>query len=79
MFSLIRTLPSFAKPAAAPRPIKRILKAAQALAQDDLVPDADKLAHNALFDVLDAIAEGNSDAVEAQAKQIMTADIGAPS
>lgn len=75
VFALVKGLPSFAKPAAAPRPIKRILKAAQALAQDELVPDADKLAHNAMFDVLDTIAAANADAVEAQAKQIMTADI----
>lgn len=72
---LIETLPSFAKPTAAPRPVKRILKAAQALAQDGLVADADKVAHEALFDVLDGITEANADAVEAQAKQVMTADI----
>ena len=75
VFELVRGLPSFAKPAAAPRPVKRILKAAQALAQDDLVPDADKTAHNAMFEVLDAIVEANSDSVEEQAEQVMTADI----
>jgi type III restriction enzyme len=75
VFELIRGLPSFAKPAAAARPIKRILKASQALAQDDVVPDADRIAHEAMFDVLDHIIGTNKDAVEAQAKQIMTADI----
>lgn len=75
VFTLIQGLPSFAKPAAAPRPIKRILKAAQALAQDDLVPDADKTAHTAMFDVLDSITDANKEAVEAHAKQIMTAEI----
>lgn len=75
VFSLVQGLPSFAKPAATPRPIKRILKAAQALAQDELVQDADKTAHDAMFAVLDAITESNQDAVESSAKEIMTADI----
>lgn len=75
VFELVQSLPSGAKPAAAPRPIRRILKAAQALAQDELVPDADKNAHNAMFDVLDAFAEAHADAVDVQANQIMTADI----
>ncbi|MBF6387119.1 DEAD/DEAH box helicase family protein [Nocardia farcinica] len=75
VFSLIKGLPSFAKPAAAPRPIKRILKAAQALAQDGLVPGADKLAHQAMFDVLDSITDANTDDVAAHAEKIMTADI----
>ena len=72
---LIAGLPSYAKPAAAPKPIKRILKAAQALAQDDIVTDADKLAHETMFEVLDAITEESAEDVEAQVKQIMTADI----
>lgn len=75
VFQIIRALPSYQKPAAAPRPIKRILKAAQALAQDELVADADRLAHEAMFDVLDSITDANADDVEAQAKRIMTADI----
>ncbi|WP_180535593.1 DEAD/DEAH box helicase [Micrococcus luteus] len=75
VFRLIHGLPSFAKPAAAPRPIKRILKAAQALAQDDLVPDANRIAHEAMFDVLDSIAASSADAVATQTKNIMRADI----
>lgn len=75
VFQLVRDLPSFQKPAAAPRPIKRILKVTQALAQDELVPDADHKAHQTMFDVLDSIAETNADTVAAQAKKIMTADI----
>lgn len=75
VFELIESLPSYAKPAAAPRPIKRILKAAQALAQDELVPDADKLSHQAMFDVLDAVTEENRDKVEHHAQAILTADI----
>lgn len=72
---LITGLPSFQKPAEVPRPIKRILKAAQALAQDEIVADADHLAHEAMFSVLDSISEANASDVSAQAKQIMTADI----
>ena len=75
VFQLIRDLPSFRKPAAVPRPIKRILKAAQALAQDELITEADRLGHEAMFDVLDSITEANADAVDAQAKLIMSADI----
>lgn len=75
VFGLVEGLPSFAKPAAAPRPIKRILKAAQALAQDSLVPGADKIAHKTMFDVLDGITEANAVDVAAHAEKIMTADI----
>lgn len=75
VLELIENLPSFAKPAAAPRPIKRILKAAQALAQDDLVPDANKTAHDAMFEVLDNIMIRSEDLVAAEANEILTADI----
>lgn len=75
VFQLIRALPSFQKPAAAPRPIKRILKAAQALAQDNLVADADRLAHETMFSVLDSITNTHTDDIADQAKLIMTADI----
>ncbi|MDI3243032.1 DEAD/DEAH box helicase family protein [Arthrobacter sp. AL08] len=75
VFQLIQGIPSFAKPAAAPRPVKRILKAAQALAQDELIPDADKIAHEAMFDVLDIITEANKVALAAQAKKIVSADV----
>lgn len=75
VFRLIQGLPSFAKPGVTPRPVKRILKAAQALAQDGLVPEADMIAHQELFKVLDSITEANADAVEEQSKRIMTADI----
>jgi len=75
VFSTIEELPSFAKPATEPRPIKRILKAAQALSQDDLIPEANKIAHEAMFDVLDSITAANAESVEKQAQQVMTADI----
>jgi type III restriction enzyme len=72
---LIEGLPSFAKPAAAPRPIKRILKAAQALAQDGLVPDANKAAHDAMFAVIDNIVHSNGEALAATAQEVLTAEV----
>ncbi len=72
---LIEGLPSRSKPTAAPRPVKRLLKAAQAFAQDGLVPDADKIAHETLFDVLDAIVSRDAEAIAAEAKEVLTADI----
>lgn len=75
VFQLVRDLPSFQKPTAAPRPIKRILKVAQALSQDELVVDADHLAHEAMFAVLDRINDENSDEVSKHAAHIMTAEI----
>lgn len=75
VFNVVESLPSFAKPAAAPKPIKRLLKAAQAFAQDGLVADANKVAHQAMFDVLDGIVTDNQDAVSAGAEQILTAQI----
>ncbi len=72
---LIESLPSQCKPAAAPRPIKRLLKAAQAFAQDELVPGADKAAHEAMFEVLDMVVDEHAAEVAKEAKQIMTADI----
>lgn len=75
VFRLIRDLPSFQKPTAAPRPIKRILRAAQALAQDELVADADRIAHETLFAVLDRIQEANAEEVSTQAQKIMSAEI----
>ncbi|MBF6177507.1 DEAD/DEAH box helicase [Nocardia otitidiscaviarum] len=75
VFKLVEGLPSLAKPAAAPRPIKRILKAAQALAQDELVPEANKTAHEAMFAVLDSLIDAHREAIDAQAKNILTADV----
>lgn len=75
VFKLVRGLPSFQKPTAAPRPIKRILKLAQALSQDELVVDADRVAHEAMFAVIDSIKEANSEAVSGHAAHIMTAEI----
>lgn len=72
VFQVIESLPSYAKPTATPNPIKRILKAAQALAQDGIVPNADHAAHEAMFAVLDAITAELEDEIEEQAKLIMT-------
>lgn len=72
---LIESLPSYAKPAAAPKPIKRMLKAAVELARDDVVNEADKIAHEAMFAVLDSITAANQDEVDEKAREIMTADI----
>lgn len=75
VFRLIRDLPSFQKPTAAPRPIKRILKLAQALSQDELVADADHLAHEAMFAVIDSINAANAEEVSEHAARVMTAEI----
>jgi len=72
---LIEGLPSYAKPTAVPKPIKRLLKASQAFAQDDLVPDADKTAHEALFAVLDEICTRCAALIEAGREQIQTAEV----
>ena len=72
---VIAGLPSYAKPAAVPKPVKRLLKAAQAFGQDGLVPEANKVAHEALFSVLDGIVEDNADAVAAGGQEILTAQI----
>lgn len=72
---LIEGLPSFAKPTAVPRPVNRLLKASQAFAQDGLVPNADSVAHEALFDVLDGVAARHTYAVNSETKEILTADM----
>lgn len=75
MRHLLETLPSFVKPTAVPRPIKRLLKASQAFAFDNLVPEADKIAHETLFDVLDGIVEKHSKDIEEATADILTANI----
>lgn len=71
----IEALPSYARPSTVARPIKRLLKAAQAFAQDGLVPDADKTAHKTLYGVLDGYAADFEQAIAEQAQQVRTADI----
>lgn len=72
---LIESLPSYAKPASAPKPIKRMLKAAVELARDEVVKEADRIAHEAMFAVLDSITAANQGDVDEQAQAILTADI----
>lgn len=72
---LIETLPSYVRPSTAARPIKRLLKAAQAFAQDGLVPDADKQAHQTLYAVLDDYASAYASHLDEGAAQIRVADI----
>jgi type III restriction enzyme len=72
---LLSTLPSLAKPAAVPRPIKRVLQAALALAQDGLVEKPNAAAMELMFSVLDgAMAQYKAD-VDAWAKALMEAEI----
>ncbi|MFI8696681.1 DEAD/DEAH box helicase [Dietzia maris] len=75
VIELISGLPSYAKPATAPKPIKRMLKVAGELARDELVVGADKAAHAAMFEVIDGIVAANEAALEEQTVQIMNADI----
>lgn len=71
----ITELPSLAKPAAAPKPIKRLLKASQAFAFDSLVVDADEVAHNTLFAVLDGVVSDRREELDRIADDIMTAEV----
>lgn len=73
--TLLSSLPSYEKPTAIPRPVKRLLKASQALAQDNIIKDADKTAHETLFGVLDGLMERNADAIEAETKRVLTAEV----
>ena len=72
---LIETLPSYSRPTTVARPIKRLLKAAQAFGQDQIVADANAQAHAHLFKVLDDYASDYADQLDAEALQIRTADI----
>lgn len=73
--SLIETLPSLPKPATDPKPIKRLLAATVAFAQDGLVEKANDKAHEHLMGVLDGIAAQYASEVAAAADEIKTADI----
>lgn len=72
---LIETLPSLPKPAAEPKPIKRLLKAAVPFAQDGLVSNANELAHDHLIAVLDGIKARYATQIAEIARDIKTADI----
>ena len=75
VLDLIQSLPSYARPSAVARPIKRLLKAAQAFGQDDLVAEPNKQAHETLFGVLDGIAADHAERLKKNAHEILTADI----
>lgn len=75
VLDLIESLPSYARPSAVARPIKRLLKAAQAFGQDDLVVEPNKQAHETLFGVLDGIAADHAEQLDEHADEILTADI----
>lgn len=71
----LSTLPSEPKPAAHPKPIKRLLKMAVALAKDQLIADANTAAHDKLFSTLDGLLAKNHKAVAVLVEDILTADI----
>ncbi len=71
----LRTLPSLPKPALRPRPIKRLLQAAVALAQDELVVDPNSEALAYLFAVLDGRMAQHKGEIDAEAEAIMAAEI----
>lgn len=75
VLDLVESLPSYARPSAVARPIKRLLKAAQAFGQDELVAAPDKQAHETLYGVLDGIAADYAHELDEQADDILTADI----
>ncbi len=68
-------LPSLPKPAAKPKPIKRLLATAVALGQDGLVQDANKEALEHLFGVLDGAMAQHKTKVDEQAAAIQEAEI----
>ena len=72
---LLESLPSLPKPAAAPRPIKRLLQAAVALATDELEESPNEYALQVLFGVLDGAAVQYKAEVRAFARAIQEAEI----
>jgi type III restriction enzyme len=68
-------LPSEAAPKAAPKPIKRLLSLAAEIAVDELMDHSDEKAREALFAVLDGQLAQHKKAVEAEVKEIYTADL----
>ena len=68
-------LPSLPKPAAKPKPVKRLLQTAVALAQDKLVEDPNREALERLYAVLDGRMAQYRTEVEAGATAILEAEI----
>lgn len=71
----LTNLPSYAKPSIAPKPIRRALSAAVALATDDLVAGANKSLLDDLCGVLAGAMTQYKDDVDQIAKDIMDADV----
>ncbi|MGB3257773.1 MAG: DEAD/DEAH box helicase family protein [Ornithinimicrobium sp.] len=71
----IEALPSYGRASTVARPIKRLLKAAQAFAQDGLVPDANKVAHETLYAVLDGVKTTYTRELVEQVDEVLAADI----
>jgi len=71
----IIALPSLSKPAARPKPVKRLLQLAAALAQDKLVIDPNKEALEHLYAVLDGRMAQHKAPIDAQAKAIEEAEV----
>ena len=72
---LVESLPSLPKPAAAPKPIKRLLAATPVFAQDGLIPHANDEAHKHLIDVLNGLAARYAELIDAKAAEIKMAEI----
>lgn len=71
----IEALPSYGRASSVAKPIKRLLRAAQAFAQDDLVSDANKKAHEALFAVLEGVKVTYATELAKQAESVLVSDI----
>ena len=71
----LATLPSEPKPNPAAKPTRRLFDLASALSWDKLVDDANKVAMQALFDVLDGQTAQHSEAVAQNIDEIHTAEI----
>lgn len=73
--AFVSGLPSLPKPAAKPKPVKRLLQLAVALAQDKLADDPNKEALEHLYAVLDGQMAQHSKAIDDAAAAIQEAEI----
>jgi type III restriction enzyme len=72
---LLESLPSLPKPAAAPRPVKRAIDAATAMAVDGFVDKPNEQLMSSLFGVLDGAAAQYAEDVEQISAAIMEAEV----
>lgn len=75
VLTMFTTLPSFQKPSATPKPIKRALDAAVAVGVDHFVPKANQLLMDEFFGVLDGARAQYSKDVQRIAAGILEAEI----